>query len=69
MVTETKKRYQTATTFLYEFAGLSTDTKPTKGVANGSMFREVDTGFKSYYDEENKVWSSQGEENGEEEGN
>ena len=26
-----------------EFAGLSTDTKPTDGIATGSLFHEVDT--------------------------
>ena len=26
-----------------EFAGLSTDTKPTEGVATGSLFHEIDT--------------------------
>lgn len=26
-----------------EYAGLSTDTKPTEGVGTGSLFHEVDT--------------------------
>lgn len=33
-----------------EFIGLSTDTKPTEGVCNGSSFFEMDTNFTSYYD-------------------
>jgi len=28
----------------YEYAGVSTDTKPTEMVATGSLFLEVDTG-------------------------
>ena len=27
----------------FEFAGLSTDTKPTDGVSTGSLFHEIDT--------------------------
>lgn len=27
----------------YEFAGTSDDTKPTEGIATGSLFHEVDT--------------------------
>ena len=30
--------------YYYEFAGDSSDTKPTDNVANGSTFTEVDTG-------------------------
>lgn len=33
-----------------QFVGISTDTKPTTGVSNGSSFYEMDTGFTSYYD-------------------
>lgn len=35
----------------YEFAGLSTDDKPTAGVLTGSLFREVDTGEIFAFDE------------------
>ena len=38
-------------------AGLSTDTpKPTTGVANGSMFVEMDTGKIYLYDAEGETW-------------
>ena len=33
-------------------AGLSTDTKPTAGIATGSDFTEVDTGKVFFFDEE-----------------
>lgn len=36
----------------YEFAGLSTDTKPTEGVATGSVFVEVNTGDVYMFNEE-----------------
>lgn len=40
--------------------GTSTDTKPTviqdMNVANGSVFIEIDTGNKFYFDAENMVW-------------
>jgi len=35
----------------YDFAGLSTDTKPKSGVATGSTFIEVNTGKSYLYDE------------------
>ena len=38
-----------------EFAGLSSDSKPTD-CANGSKFIEMDTGLEYYYDEENETW-------------
>lgn len=40
----------------YEYAGLSTDTKPTDKVATGSLFLEVDTGDVYAYDEDGKKW-------------
>lgn len=41
----------------YEMAGLSTtDTKPTSGVATGSLFLEVDTGDVYAYDEAGESW-------------
>ena len=36
--------------------GLSTDTKPTVGVQNGSAFIEMDTSKLYFYDEENQTW-------------
>lgn len=35
----------------YEFAGLSTDSKPKDGVLTGSLYRAVDTGKIYAYDE------------------
>ena len=37
--------------------GLSTDTKPTTGLANGSMFVEVDTGKLFLFNEDTGEWS------------
>lgn len=45
-----------------EYDGTSTDTKPTKGVRNGSQFVEIDTGKVYLFDEENKQWIEQGAE-------
>ena len=39
-----------------EWAGLSTDDKPTEGVATGSTFLEVDTGDVYAYDSEGLMW-------------
>ena len=35
---------------------LSTDTKPTEGIVNGSTLLEMDTGKVYMFDEENKEW-------------
>lgn len=40
-----------------EFAGLSTDTKPTENVTTGSLFLEVDTGDVYAYDEAGGEWN------------
>lgn len=41
-----------------EYAGLSTDTKPTDtNIATGSLFMEVDTGDVYAYDEEGGEWN------------
>lgn len=37
-------------------AGLSTDSKPTDGIANGSMFVEMDTGKIYLYDADGATW-------------
>ena len=42
-----------------EFAGLSTDEKPTEHVATGSVFLEVDTGDVYMYDEDSD-WTKVG---------
>lgn len=40
----------------YAFCGLSTDTKPTEGVGNGSTFFEMDSKKRFMFDEENQEW-------------
>ncbi len=42
------------------FYGLSTDTKPTEGVGNGSAFLEMDTGKIYFYDADNTTWREWG---------
>lgn len=41
---------------IYEFAGLSTDEKPTEGQINASTFYEIDTGDVYAFDEDSKAW-------------
>lgn len=38
------------------YYGLSTDVKPTGGIANGSCFVEMDTGFAYIYDASTATW-------------
>lgn len=45
----------------FEFAGLSTDTKPTDAVATGSSFIEVDTQDVYFFDEASSEWIKAGE--------
>lgn len=67
MVTFTK-RYETFTVGKVYCDGdcLSTDTKPTNGIANGSKLYEMDTGKRYMFDEENSTWIqvSTGEDGG-----
>ena len=35
---------------------LSSDTKPTQGIGNGSALMEMDTATVKFFDEENKEW-------------
>ena len=42
------------------YAGLSTDTKPTEGLATGSFFMEVDTSKAYFFDEESGDWIEAG---------
>jgi len=39
-----------------EYCGLSTDTKPTTGVKNGSTLLEMDTKKVFIFDEDNTQW-------------
>ena len=45
-----------------EIACLSTDTKPTTGIATGSSAFEVDTGDVYFFDEESGEWLGDGDE-------
>lgn len=40
----------------YEGSCLSTDTKPSSGIANGSILLEMDTGKVYQFDEEHSQW-------------
>lgn len=42
-----------------ELAGLSTDTKPTDGLATGSIFTEVDTGTVFFFNDASGTWVEQ----------
>ncbi len=44
---------------LYEVFCVSTDDKPTKGMATGSFAHEVDTTDVYSYDEESETWTKQ----------
>ena len=52
MVRITKAEAATAEKNYVEFAGLSTDSKPTFGIITGSLFLEVNTGDVYAFDEE-----------------
>ena len=47
-----------------EYAGLSSDTKPTAGIVTGSKFKEVDTGIEYAFDEMSVTWIPQNSGNG-----
>ena len=49
----------------YKFAGLSTEAKPTEGVATGSLFHEVDTATVYAFDAYTQTWYVQCELGGE----
>lgn len=42
------------------YYGLSTDSKPTDGVGNGSAFVEMDTGKLYFFDSTNTQWREWG---------
>lgn len=45
---------------LINYAGLSTDTKPTENLATGSFFLEVDTSKAFFFDEVSGNWIEAG---------
>ena len=52
MVRIIEKKLQNDDVNYYEFAGLSTDNKPTHNIATGSVFLEVNTGDVYLFNEE-----------------
>lgn len=56
MFTNTKAGYVRDGKVLTESACLSTDTKPTTGIANGSCLIEMDTGDRYMFDEAGSQW-------------
>lgn len=40
----------------YEYFGKKSDKKPIKGVGNGSIYHEMDTGNVYLFDAEHKKW-------------
>lgn len=44
-----------------EYSGLSTDSKPSNNLLNGSVFFEIDTQDVYFYDEENSQWIKAGD--------
>lgn len=55
-ITKEKTGITTENNEVLEIRGLSTDTKPTEGVINGSIFIEMDTSKVYFYDLENEQW-------------
>lgn len=54
MVTVLKETYYG--NWVHDVRGLSTDTKPTDGIANGSTYFEMDTGKMYMFDQDNETW-------------
>ena len=54
----------TVANLITEYDGLSTDTKPTEKVRNGSIFVEMDTATIYMFDEENGEWLEQSSDEG-----
>ena len=49
--------------YLKKIYGLSSDTKPTDQIANGSIYIEMDTSDVYFFDGENSRWLKVGESN------
>ena len=56
MFTNTKATYYEDNKVLIEATCLSSDSKPTTGIANGSACIEMDTSKLYFFDEKNKTW-------------
>ena len=64
MIRELVRRTYTDGLAYAEYAGLSTDGKPTAGIITGSKLTEADTGIEYRFDEESKSWFPQNSGNG-----
>lgn len=60
MLSVTKSTQFTQNTVLIEGVCLSTDTKPTTGIANGSTIIEINTGKTYMFDEDSSEWDEIG---------
>lgn len=60
MFTNTKATYVGNDKILVESVCLSTDSKPTTGIANGSLCLEMDSGKIYYFDETSSTWAELG---------
>lgn len=56
MVTIKSRTMMSPGVYLIEIDCLSTDTKPTSGVYNGSTAKELDTSKLFFYDAQNSTW-------------
>ena len=57
MVRELVRRMYNASLAYVEYAGISTDTKPTAGIVTGSKFTEADTGdVYMFYEADTPAW-------------
>lgn len=59
MIREIYSRFLTADKRYIEATGLSTDTKPTQNIAQGSIFTEIDTGKVFFFNETGTQWVEQ----------
>lgn len=55
VTTNVEKMYDYNSTYI-EGSCLSADTKPTTGIANGSILMEMDTSTLYMFDEANSTW-------------
>ena len=58
MVRELVRRMYNDSLAYVEYAGISTDTKPTSGIVTGSRFTEADTGdVYMFYEADTPAWA------------
>ena len=59
ITTRYAEHFADGTTYV-EMYGLSTDTKPTDGIQNGSLFIEMDSGDCYFFDGDSEDWIQAG---------